>query len=84
VYAFGKMCCYALFKTTEPRRRQWAEISEDLAEMLEQCIEQSLERRLPSFEPVLKMLEALAPIQAKRKHETEPSVPIMSETDALY
>ena len=23
VYSFGKTCCYALFKTTEPKRRHW-------------------------------------------------------------
>jgi len=71
VYAFGKMCCYALFKTTEPRRRQWAEISDDLAEMLEKCIEQSLELRLSSFEPVLKVLETLEPSQLQRRKEEE-------------
>jgi len=69
VYAFGKMCCYALFRTTEPRRRELASIPENLAEMLEKCIEQSLEHRLPSFEPVLKVLESLDPMQVQRKTE---------------
>ena len=55
------MCCFALFKTTEPRRRQWADISEDLAEMLEECIEQNLNIVCPSFDPVLKVLETLRP-----------------------
>jgi tetratricopeptide (TPR) repeat protein len=26
VYASGKMCCYALFKTTQPTNRQWATV----------------------------------------------------------
>jgi serine/threonine protein kinase len=69
VYSFGKMCCYALFRTTEPRRRQWAEISDDLAEMLEKCIEQSLEHRLQNFEPVLKVLESLDPQRQKAEAE---------------
>ena len=40
VYAFGKMCCYALFKTTEPKDASWPTIPDNLAEMLEKCIEQ--------------------------------------------
>ena len=71
VYAFGKMCCYALFKTTEPKRRQWSEIPEELAEVLERCTEQELKHRLPSFEPVLKVLESLNPMQAQREREEE-------------
>ncbi|MHB1423099.1 MAG: bifunctional serine/threonine-protein kinase/formylglycine-generating enzyme family protein [Gemmataceae bacterium] len=69
VYAFGKMCCYALFKTTEPKNRHWATVSKDLHEMLEQCTEQELEHRLPNFEPVLKVLEALAPQRQKADAE---------------
>jgi formylglycine-generating enzyme required for sulfatase activity/tetratricopeptide (TPR) repeat protein len=60
VYTFGKTCCEALFGTTEPKRRQWATVPEALAEVLEQCIEQGLERRHASFEPVLDELEVLA------------------------
>ena len=71
VYAFGKTCCYALFQTTEPRRRHWAEISEDLAEMLEKCIDENLEYRLPNFEPVLRVLEAPNPLQTKPKNEKQ-------------
>lgn len=75
VYAFGKMCCYALFKTTEPTDRLWKMVSEgirtDLREMLDQCREKELEHRLPSFEPVLKVLEGLDPIQTRRKKEEE-------------
>jgi serine/threonine protein kinase len=51
VYAFGKMCCYALFKTTEPKNRHWATISKELAGMLEQCTEQELEHPASSFRP---------------------------------
>ena len=67
MYAFGKMCCYAMFKTTEPKPRQWSEIAEELADMLEKCIEQELEHRLPSFEPVLKDMEAILPYDKRTK-----------------
>jgi hypothetical protein len=60
VYAFGKLCCYALFKTTEPTRRQWAGIPEELAEVLDRCVEHDLEHRHADFGPVLGILEPLA------------------------
>ncbi len=42
VFAFGKTCCYALFQTTEPKRRQWREVVEELADVLEACTEEHL------------------------------------------
>jgi hypothetical protein len=69
VYSFGKTCCYALFRTTEPRRRQWAAIPEELAELLERCIEQELADRHASFTTVLQGLEALGTLM--RKHTTD-------------
>ena len=60
VYSFGKTCCYALFRTTEPKRRQWATIPEELADVLEKCIEQDIDQRHSGFESVLPVLEALA------------------------
>jgi formylglycine-generating enzyme required for sulfatase activity len=59
VYAFGKLCCYALFKTTEPRRRHWDSIPRELADLLERCMEQELQHRMPDFGPVVKALEAI-------------------------
>jgi tRNA A-37 threonylcarbamoyl transferase component Bud32 len=60
VYAFGKTCCFALFRTTEPKSRHWAGIPRELAEMLEQCTEEDLPHRLADFEPVLQVLQGLA------------------------
>ena len=75
VYAFGKTCCYALFQTTEPTDRLWKKVPEtirtDLKELLDQCREKELEHRLPSFDPVLKVLETLDPRQSQRKREEE-------------
>jgi formylglycine-generating enzyme required for sulfatase activity/tetratricopeptide (TPR) repeat protein len=67
VYAFGKTCCYALFRTTEPKSRHWAGIPRELAEVLERCTEQELEHRLANFEPVLGVLKALD--QARQEEE---------------
>ena len=60
VYAFGKLCSYALFRTTEPTHRQWAAIPEDLADVLDRCVERELEHRHADFGPVLEVLESLA------------------------
>jgi len=69
VYAFGKVCCYAMFKTTEPKNRHWTVIPKELHEMLEACTEQELQHRLPSFEPVLKVLETLDPERQKAERD---------------
>lgn len=66
VYAFGKTICYALFQTTELKKRHWSSIPNEFYEILDQCTETSLTLRWPSFEPVLKELDALQQIQAQR------------------
>ena len=59
VYAFGKLCCQALFKTTEPRHRHWHSSPEHAAwqQLLEACLEQELEHRYPGFDPVVAWLQ---------------------------
>ncbi len=52
VYTFGKTCCFALFGTTEPKRWQWKLVPETLAEVLETCTEESLDRRYADFGPI--------------------------------
>ncbi len=59
VYAFGKTCCYALFRTTEPKSRHWSSVPRELAEMLERCTDEELEHRHAGFEAVLAVLGAL-------------------------
>ena len=59
VYAFGKLCCQALFRTTEPRHRHWHGSPEHAAwqQLLEACLEQELEHRYPGFDPVVAWLQ---------------------------
>jgi len=75
VYAFGKLCCYLLFKTTEPKTRHWSTVARELAELLEGCTEHELEHRTRDFAAVLKVLEALDPASEaahrREKEETE-------------
>jgi formylglycine-generating enzyme required for sulfatase activity/tRNA A-37 threonylcarbamoyl transferase component Bud32 len=73
VFAFGKLCCYALFKTTEPKSRHWDSSPEHLAwkPLLEKCIEEELEHRHAGFEPVLAALQVLDPQTQGRRREAE-------------
>jgi hypothetical protein len=73
VYAFGKLCCYALFGTTEPKQRHWATVPTPLADLLERCTEQDLKDRLPDFEPVLAALDALGGPAAPGPAESSPA-----------
>jgi formylglycine-generating enzyme required for sulfatase activity/tRNA A-37 threonylcarbamoyl transferase component Bud32 len=58
VYSFGKLCCFALFRTSAPTSRNWEGVPQ-LKAVLEKCIEPELEHRWPSFGLVRKALEAL-------------------------
>jgi hypothetical protein len=60
VFGFGKTCCFALFKTTQPLRRHWRAIPEALADLLEQCLCEAPGERLPGFDKVLERLGAAA------------------------
>ena len=71
VFSFGKLCCYALFRDTEPKRRQWASLPPELADMLERCVEKNLEHRHRTFEPVLAVLKALDPVEAERRRQED-------------
>jgi formylglycine-generating enzyme required for sulfatase activity len=63
VYAFGKTCCYALFQTTEPKKRHWDKVSAELADLLDRCTDQDVRHRIQNFDGVL---QALAALEAKR------------------
>ena len=39
VYAFARTCCYAMFKATELRRKQWDSLPGPLADLLEGCLD---------------------------------------------
>ena len=74
VYAFGKTCCFAMFTTTEPKKRHWEAIPGALHEMLEGCTEQELQHRIPNFEAVLKVLEDIVPRHVQDKQDKEDEV----------
>jgi hypothetical protein len=57
VYAFGKTCCYALFKGRQPNLRQWLAVSEPLAELIGECMSEEWQERPRDFETVLHRLD---------------------------
>ena len=82
VYSFGKVFCYALFKTTDPKDRHWKEVAENirgnLREMVDQCKEEELKYRYADFEPVLNMLKSLGsskPVQILQVKVEPPPIP---------
>ena len=56
VYAFARTCCYAMFKATELRRKQWDSLPGPLADLLEGCLDPDPRQRPKGFEPVLAVL----------------------------
>jgi formylglycine-generating enzyme required for sulfatase activity/tetratricopeptide (TPR) repeat protein len=69
VYAFGKLCCFALFKTTEPRLRHLNALPAPLRDLLDRCIDHDLEHRWPDFAPILEALDRLAPRSAEAERQ---------------
>ncbi len=62
LFAFARTCWYALFKATEPQRRQWDSLPGPLADLLEACLKPDPQERPRGFEPVLAALgECSAP-----------------------
>jgi serine/threonine protein kinase len=57
VYSFAKTVCYALFQTTQPQRKHWAEIPPNLVDLLENSLSEKPEERPESFRAVLEELK---------------------------
>ena len=56
LFAFARTCWYALFKATEPQRKQWDSLPGPLADLLEACLKPDPRERPKGFEPVLAAL----------------------------
>jgi predicted Zn finger-like uncharacterized protein len=63
VFSFGRMCCFALFRTTDPKERHWKKSPEHerLKPLLEKCSDEDPEYRCRDFGEVLAGLDALQP-----------------------
>jgi tetratricopeptide (TPR) repeat protein len=65
VYSFGKTCCYALFRTTQPSWQHWRKLTEPMAELLGTCLAEAPAERPKSFADVIEALDRQTP-----SHET--------------
>jgi serine/threonine protein kinase len=76
VYSFGKLICYGLFKTTEPKSRHWDASSEHRPwqKLLERCTEEEVRQRPDSFTSVLRALTT-----QERSVPTTPVVEVRPE-----
>jgi serine/threonine protein kinase len=63
VYSLGRLCCYALFQSADPSPEDWQRASPSLANLIQDCIAEAPEARLPDCDAVL---ERLARVQAGR------------------
>src|SRR5262249_37512876 len=76
VYGFGKTCCYALFRTTQPLPRHWQGLPPALADLLGRCLEETPDRRPAGFGLVLRQFDRLAcealPVVAVTAAEIDP------------
>ncbi len=61
IFSFGKTCNYALFQTTEPKRRHLTTLPDLWAEMLEKCTEFDPKLRFAEFGEVLKVISVATP-----------------------
>jgi hypothetical protein len=59
VHSFGKTCCFALFRSPTPGRKDWQTIPDSLAELLDDCLRELPSERPASFQVVLDRLARL-------------------------
>ena len=55
-FGWAKMCCYTLFKTTQPLRTHWKNIPEDIADLLERCLTEDPKQRPKDFSEIIDVL----------------------------
>ncbi len=57
IYSFAKTCCHALFGTTQPLRKHWAQLPPFLVEVLERALAENPNERQQDFATVLSELK---------------------------
>ena len=75
-YAFARTCCYAMFKATELRRKQWDSLPGPLVDLLEECLDPDPRQRPNGFEQVITVLHECPQERQKallRQQHEQPS-----------
>src|SRR5262249_1190291 len=73
----ARTCCYALFKTTQPLRKHWREVPEELADLLEHCLSELPRDRLADFDAVLEALDRFAGAGPAQTPKPAPFPPLL-------
>jgi serine/threonine protein kinase len=58
VFAFGKTCCWLLFRNLEPGYDEWNSLPRDLAQMLDKCLKKQPKNRYQDFTSILAALDS--------------------------
>ena len=85
VYGFGKTCCFALFRTTQPLPRHFRSLPPSLAHLLEWSLEETPDNRPKDFNVVLDWLrrsvdEAIPTVQAAQEENIATALPVKQPT----
>jgi len=73
VYGFGRSCCHALFQTARPLPKDWLGLPALWKKLLQQCLQEQPENRLPNFAEILRQLD---------EHRPATAPPVAGETAA--
>lgn len=78
VHGLGKTLCYAMFKTTLPLPRHWRGLSEELADLVGQCLAEDPKERPGTCNEVLQRLDVKRPREKAipKKTQSEPETPV--------
>lgn len=83
IYGFGKTCCYALFRTTQPKQRHYRDLPKALIDLLERCTDEEPKHRPESIASVLPSLLMSLAVQLGRRSCRVPCCLGASVTCAL-
>ncbi|MGF1579125.1 MAG: protein kinase [Gemmataceae bacterium] len=72
VYGLAKTCCYALFGTSVPLRKHWAQLPDVAADLLELCLLENPKDRIKDMSEVLTYVDRM---QTTGAAKTPPPIP---------
>jgi serine/threonine protein kinase len=61
IYSFAKMCCYALFGTSQPTGDDWRTVDKRLNKLLSKCLKRNPQERPATFTDIVEELRRLQP-----------------------
>ncbi|MEI8296222.1 MAG: protein kinase, partial [Alphaproteobacteria bacterium] len=83
-FGWAKMCCYTLFKTTQPLRTHWKNIPEDIADLLERCLNEDPKLRPNNFSVIIDALAKYLKQDSGRNPKSITSVVGLITSGSVY